>query len=88
MRERIDSGVLRHSPLFLATIGLVEVVIACVVIVGIFAAASGPFDWSSGLQILTCAVLGGLLWHIDRGLHVEAPPASGRTSARRAPACR
>jgi hypothetical protein len=86
MRERIGSNVSRHSPLFLATMGLAEVVIACVVIVGIFAAASGPFDWSSALQILTCAILGGLLWQVDRGLPVEALPAHERTSTRRAPA--
>ena len=88
MDERLDSDAPRHSPLFLATIGLLEVVITCVFVVGLFAAASQPFGWSSALQFVTCGVLGGLLWYADRGFHVDASSAPGRTAARRAPVCR
>ena len=88
MTEQRDCNAPRHSPLFLATIGLLEVVITCVIVVGLFAAASAPFDWSSAVQFLTCAILGGLLWYADRGLNVEASPTPERTSARRAPVCR
>ncbi|MGE5191515.1 MAG: hypothetical protein ACM3U2_03370 [Deltaproteobacteria bacterium] len=87
MDKRFDSNAPRHSPLFLATVGLLEVVITCVIVVGLYAAAFGPFGWSSAVQFLTCAILGGLLWYADRGLNVEASPTPERTSARRAPAC-
>ncbi len=84
MNERLES----NSRLFLAAAGLLEVVVACIVVVGLFAAASQPFGWSSALQFLTCAVLGGLLWYADRGLDVEAPPAPEHARDRRTPVCR
>ncbi len=87
MTERFDSSAPRHSPLFLATIGLLEVLITCVIVVGFFAAAVQPFGWSSALQLLTCAILGGLLWYADRSLNVETSAAAERTSAGRVPVC-
>jgi hypothetical protein len=87
MNKRSNSSRPGHSPPFLATIGLLEVVIACIVVVGLFAAASQPFGWSSALQFLTCAVLGGLLWLADRGINVESSPAPERPSRRRATVC-
>jgi len=88
MNEQIDPDAPRHSPLFLATAGLLEVIITCVTVVVLFAAASAPFGWSSAVGILTCAILGMLLWYADRGLHVETTPARERKAARRAPVCR
>jgi hypothetical protein len=67
--------------------GLVEVVVACVMVVGFFAAASQQFGWSSALQFAGCAVLGGLLWYADRTLIVEDSPAPEGTAARRAAIC-
>jgi len=69
----------RQSPLLLAIAGLVEVVVACVMVVGLFAAASQEFGWSNALQFGACGVLGGLLWYADRTLIVE-PVASERAS--------
>ena len=77
----------RPSPLVLAMFGLVEVVVACVMVVGFFAAASQPFGWSSALQFAVCAVLGGLLWYADRTLIVEPSPGPEGTAARRAVIC-
>ncbi len=88
MDQRFASGASRHSPLLLATIGLMEVVITCVVVVGLFAAASGPFSWSSALQVVACAILGGLLWLADRSIHIEVVPVPKRTTDRRATVCR
>jgi hypothetical protein len=68
-----------QSPFFLAIAGLVEVVVACLMIVGVFAAASQEFGWSSALQMGACGLLGGLLWYADRTLIVE-PAKSERAS--------
>jgi hypothetical protein len=81
------SGV-QQSPLFLAIAGLVEVVVACVMVVGIFAAASQPFGWSSVLQFGACGVIGGLLWYADRTMIVARSPVSECDIAHRAPVCR
>jgi hypothetical protein len=68
---------------FLALAGLVEVVVACVMVVGFFAAASERSGWSSALQLGACGVLGGLLWFADRTL-VKGSPAFERTAGGRA----
>jgi hypothetical protein len=73
-----------HPPsYFPALAGLVEVVVACVMVVGFFAAASQQFGWSSAMQFGACAILGGLLWYADRTL-VHESPASERTAGGRA----
>jgi hypothetical protein len=92
MDQRHDNPQLDHigsrpSPLVLALFGLVEVVVACVMIVGFFAAASQQFGWSSALQFATCGILGGLLWYADRTLIAEPSPAPEGTAARRATIC-
>jgi hypothetical protein len=84
---RHDSSGSRPSPLVLAVSGLVEVVVACVMVVGFFAAASQPIGWSSALQFAGCAVLGGLLWCADRTLIVEPSAALEGTAARSAAHC-
>jgi len=78
----------QQSPLFLAIAGLVEVVVACVMVVGFFAAASQPFGWASALQFGACGVLGGLLWYADRTMIVERSRAAECNIARSAPVCR
>jgi threonine/homoserine/homoserine lactone efflux protein len=84
---QLDPSGSRPSPLVLAVFGLVEVVVACVMVVGFFAAASQQFGWSSALQFAGCAVLGWLLWYADRTLIVEPSPALEGTAAGRATIC-
>ena len=79
---------LEQSSYFLAIVGLVEVVVACVMVVGFFAAASQQVGWSSALQFVACGVLGGLLWYADRTLIVRGSPTSERTTGGRAAVCR
>ena len=69
----------QQTPLFLVIAGLVEVVVACVIVVGFFASASQPFSWSSVLQFGGSGLLGALLWYADRTLIVEQSPTSERT---------
>lgn len=76
MNERVNAKVPRYSSLFLATVGLLEVVVSSLVVVGAFAALSQPFGWSSAGQLLTCGLLGVLLWFADRTLIVEPSPVA------------
>jgi hypothetical protein len=85
-----DSHGTPRSRLFLVVVGLLEVVVASLVVVGFFAAASQPFGWSSAVQFLLCALLGGLLLYADRNLDVEDSlvPTNEHPLASRAPARR
>ncbi len=85
-----DSAGAPHARVFLVVVGLLEIAVASLVVVGSFAAASQPLNWSSAVQFVTCALLGGLLWYADRHLKVEdslvaAPerPLTSRAPARR-----
>jgi len=73
-----------QSTYLLAITGLVEVVVACVMVVGFFAAASQRLDWSSALQFGACGVLGGLLWYADRTLIAGGSAAPEHTASGRA----
>jgi hypothetical protein len=74
-----------HQPTYALVIGgLVEVVVACVMVVGFFAAASQRVGWSSAVQFVACGALGGLLWYADRTLIGGGSSASERTAGGRA----
>ena len=76
-----QSAPAEHQPTYALVIGgLVEVVVACVMVVGFFAAASQRVGWSSALQFVACGVLGGLLWYADRTLIARGSPASERAA--------
>jgi len=57
-------------PCFAAALALFETVIAAAVVVGLFAAASGPFGWPAAFQFLLCAGLCLMLWLADSRLQV------------------
>lgn len=82
MSERSNANVPRYSSLFLATVGVLEVVVASLVVVGTFAALSQPFGWSSAGQLLTCGLLAVLLWFADRSLIVEPAPVAESSRTR------
>lgn len=46
-------------------LGLLEVVVATTIVVGSFSALSQPFGWSAAAQLVSCGVLGAILWLAD-----------------------
>ena len=64
---------------------LLETIIAAMVVVGVFAAASQPLSWSSVVQYLLCAGLALLLWLADSKLDTDehcAVPVSRQPGTR------
>ena len=66
---------------------LLEVVVACIVVVGLFGAAARPFGWASVAQLIVSVSLGVVLWVADSRLAVADPLASADNNAHR-PAAR
>ena len=61
---------------FAAAVVFLEVIVASAAVVGFFQAASQPFGWQAGVQILSCAALGALLWAADAKLNADRTPDS------------
>ena len=63
--EAARSGIVQR---FAGLVVLIETIVAAMIVVGVFAAASQPFGWSSLVQFLLCAGLAVLLWLADSRL--------------------
>lgn len=64
--------------------GLIEIVVTTAVVVGFFSAVSRPIGWDTASQLLTCSLLGALLWLADSRLENDtgdAPDYVTRSSA-------
>lgn len=64
---------------------LFETIIATLIVVGLFSAASQPFGWPAIWQVLLCTALGVMLWLADARLDVGesfAVAGAGRAACR------
>jgi hypothetical protein len=80
-----NSGPARH---FNGALILLEITLATVIVVGLFAAVFQPFGWASLLQFVLCGLLGALLAFVDGKLDTEQSDVGDEAPVRRLPEAR